>query len=388
MKTHESQATHPFRNKTVAAVRLWTLAFSVMLAACLHAAEPRQTTVSIVGEDFHINGRPTYAGRVWNGHRIEGLLMNSRMVQATFDDLNPDTAKRWAYADTGKWDAERNVREFIAAMPEWKKHGLLAVTVNFQGGSPEGYSGKQPWVTGAFTEDGSLRPDFAARMKRVLDAADANGMVVILGYFYFGQDQHLKDEAAVIRATDEATRWLLDGNWRNVIVEVNNECNVNAYDHDILRAGRIHELIARVKQAEKDGRRLLVGTSYGGGAIPKENVVRVSDFLLMHGNGVKDPKRIGEMVQKARAVTGYRPMPILFNEDDHFDFDRAENNFIGAVAAGASWGNFDYRMKGEGFDEGYQSVPVNWGLSSERKRGFFRLLAEITGAANACAKLQ
>jgi hypothetical protein len=35
-------------------------------------------------------------------------------------------------------------------------------------------------------------------------------------------------------------------------------------------------------------------------------------------------------------------------------------------------------MKGESFDEGYQSVPVNWGISSPRKRGFFKLLAEIT----------
>ena len=60
---------------------------------------PRQTTVRIVGEDFQINNQPTYAGRMWNGHRIEGLLLNSRMVQATFDDLNPETAKRWAYPD-------------------------------------------------------------------------------------------------------------------------------------------------------------------------------------------------------------------------------------------------------------------------------------------------
>jgi hypothetical protein len=36
-------------------------------------------------------------------------------------------------------------------------------------------------------------------------------------------------------------------------------------------------------------------------------------------------------------------------------------------------------MKGEGFDEGYQTVPVNWGISSTRKRGFFKLLGEITG---------
>ena len=72
-------------------------------------------------------------------------------------------------------------------------------------------------------------------MRRVLDAADEQGMVVILGYFYFGQDQRLRDEAAVVRATDEATRWLLDGGWRHVLVEVNNETNVKAYDHEILR---------------------------------------------------------------------------------------------------------------------------------------------------------
>jgi hypothetical protein len=341
---------------------------------------PRKTTVSIVGEDFHINGRPTYAGRSWHGDRVEGLLLNSRMVQATYDDLNPETAKRWAYADTGKWEAERNVREFIAAMPEWKRHGLLAVTVNFQGGSPEGYSSKQAWESGAFNADGGLRPEFADRMRRVLNAADAQGMVVILGYFYFGQDQRLRDEAAVIRATDEATRWLLDGGWRNVLVEVNNECDVKAYDHDILKPARVHELITRVRKTERNGRRLLVGTSYGGGGIPQENVVRASDFLLLHGNGVKDPKRITEMVKQTRAVPGYKAMPIVFNEDDHENFEHPANNFAAAVAEHVSWGWFDYRRKGEGMDEGYQSPPVNWGISSERKRAFFNYLAEITGA--------
>jgi hypothetical protein len=37
-------------------------------------------------------------------------------------------------------------------------------------------------------------------------------------------------------------------------------------------------------------------------------------------------------------------------------------------------------MAGEGFREGFQSVPVDWSIGSGRKRGFFRLLAEITGA--------
>ena len=44
------------------------------------------------------------------------------MVQGIFDDRNSETASQWAYPDTGKWDAERNTREFIAAMPEGYRH--------------------------------------------------------------------------------------------------------------------------------------------------------------------------------------------------------------------------------------------------------------------------
>lgn len=337
-----------------------------------------QTRVEIVGDAFHINGLPTYAGRSWRGKKIEGLLMNSRMVQATFDDLNPQTRDRWAYPDTRRWDPDRNLREFLVAMPQWRERGLLAVTINLQGGSPQGYSKDQPWHNSAFTETGELRPDFIARLDQVITKADELGMVVIVGYFYFGQDQRLQDEAAVIAATDAATNWLLRSGFRNVLVEVNNECNVKAYDHAILRPERIHELIDRVRATHWEGRRLLVGTSYGGGTVPKPNVVRSSDFLLLHGNGVKQPTRIAEMVRETRAVPGYRPMPILFNEDDHFDFDRPENNFLAAIGEYASWGYFDYRMPDEGFDEGYQSVPVNWAISSDRKRGFFDLLSEIT----------
>src|SRR5690606_34229987 len=108
-------------------------------------------------------------------------------------------------------------------------------------------------------------------------------------------------------------------------------------------------------------------------------VVRSADFLLLHGNGVRDPQRIAQMVQQSRRVSGYRPMPILFNEDDHFDFDKDTNNFTSAVGEYASWGYFDYRMRDEPFDAGYQSVPVNWGISSPRKQGFFRLVKEMTG---------
>jgi hypothetical protein len=357
--------------------------FVTVLAATLGATFAHgasRTEVSIVGDQFHINGRPTYEGRTWNDWKIEGLLMNARLVQATFDDLNPETVARWAYPDTGRWDPDRNLREFLAAMPEWRRHGLLGMTVNFQGGSPEGYSRDQPWENNAFEPDGTLRPAFAARMAQVIEFADELGMVVILGYFYFGQDQRLTDEAAVVRAVDQATAWVLAHGWRNVIVEVNNECDVGAYDHAILKPARIHELIERVKAASKDGRRLLTSTSFKGNTIPGENVVRASDFVLLHGNGVNHPNRMAEMVRLTREVPGYAGQPIVFNEDDHFNFEVPWNHFTAAVSEYAGWGYFDFRMRGEGHLAGFQSVPVDWGIGSPRKQGFFRLLAEITGS--------
>jgi hypothetical protein len=345
-----------------------------------------QTRVEIRGSDFWLNGAPTYVGRGWLGHRIEGLLLNARMVQATFDDLNPDTRDRWAYPDTGRWDPERNVQEFLEMLPVYRGYGLLAVTVNCQGGSPEGYSREQPWENSAFSPDGSLRQAYAGRLGRVIEAADACGMAVIVGFFYQGQDERLRDEAAVLRAVDDATDFLLDGGWTNVLVEVNNECDAR-YEHPVLQPHRVHELIERVKGRHRSGRRLLASTSYRGrGRVPDDAVVRAADFILLHGNATVDPALIADQVERTRLLPGYAGQPILFNEDDHFDFDRPANNFIAALGARASWGYFDPGAGAGGagasgdYVHGYQLVPVNWRINTERKQGFFNLLAEITGA--------
>ena len=165
-----------------------------------------KTAVSIQDDAFFIDGRPTYQDRCWKDHKVEGLLFNTRMVQGIFDDLNPDTVDSWAYPDTGEWNPERNTREFVAAMPTWRAHGVLALTSNLQGGNPRGYGRDQPWHNSAIRADGNLRPDYMARLQRILDRADELGMVVILGIFYFGQDERLRDEAAVVRAVDNKQR--------------------------------------------------------------------------------------------------------------------------------------------------------------------------------------
>lgn len=340
-------------------------------------AQTPSTIVSIEGQQFYINGKPTYNGVSWKGYPVEGLLFNSRMVQGVFDDLNPNSRSQWKYPDTGEWSADRNTNEFVAAMDEWYQYGLLAFTLNLQGGSPLGY-GNRDWINSAYDEEGQLRPAYFERLDKILKRSDELGMVVILGLFYFGQDQYLKDEEAVLNATDNAINWLFDKGYRNVLIEVCNETNVR-YDHDILKADGVHQLMRRIKNKERNGYRYLVSTSYGGGTVPKTNVVKEADFILLHGNDVDDPDRITEMIEQTRNVDGYKPMPIVFNEDDHYDFEEDQNNMVAALKSYASWGYFDFRRNGESFNEGYQSVPVDWRVNSERKQSFFEKVREISG---------
>ena len=83
----------------------------------------------------------------------------------------------------------------------------------------------------------------------------------------------------------------------------------------------------------------------------------------------------------------YSKMPIVNNEDDQpwrvaeQSWGEYGNTMVAAVQNYASWGYFDFRLEEENalFNEGYQSVPINWHITSERKQAFFDLLATITG---------
>jgi hypothetical protein len=378
--------------------RVLALIFSLFYVACSEVVIEdqnleRHTEVLIVGEQFHINGSPTYEGQVWTTsyggeYPVEGLLMNARLVQGVFDDLNPDTRGQWIYPDTNEWDPDRNTQEFINAMASWREHGLLGFTLNLQGGCPYGYCRDQPWDNSAFDPDGSLRDDFMDRTAKIIDRADELGMVVILGYYYFGQDMNLIDEEAVVHAVENATEWILERGYTNVIVEINNECNVRYDEHEILQCHRVHELIDIANDIEIDGRSLYVSTSLGGGSVPPDNIIASGDFVFLHGNGVQNHERMIEMIEEVRDKDVYTPMPIVNNEDDipwrnpDQGWEEKGNNFVASVKNYTGWGYFDFRLPDEDHDYnlGFQSVPVNWQISSDRKRDFFDLLAKITGS--------
>ena len=350
--------------------------------------------IAIDGTRFLINGRPTYEGREYEGRSIEGLLLNARMVQATFDDECPETAHHWRYPDTGVWDPERNTDEFCAQLPEYRRHGLLAVTVGLQGGgsvyTPDIYPN---YINSAFAPDGALKPAYMSRLRRILDAADAAGMVVMVNYFYVQQMRHIPDDAVVYRMAESVTDWLLRTGHRNIMVDVANE-SATWWKRPVLEPDNIHRVIDVVKATTLDGRRLLVSASTGGGQqIATDAWMEAEDFSLPHGNGLM-PDDLAAKIRRWREQEPYRrrPRPIVVNEDSVF-----VENLEAAVAEGASWGFYcqgygsqykdrmDWTVRGreERYEDlsGYQTVPVNWGINTPIKRAFFDRVLAITGGA-------
>ncbi len=177
------------------------------------------THLSISGEKFLINGSLTYSEIAGSKPGAHGLLMNARFIQGIFDDKT-DPA-RFARFGCTVWDPERNTDDLIAALPEWYSHGLRAFTVGLQGGGPCFTVNNLTIHNNPFGEDGTqLDLAYAARLDRLIRGADAAGMAVIVSYFYGDQTRRLRDGRAVRAAVTTASRFLREGGYTNVIIEV------------------------------------------------------------------------------------------------------------------------------------------------------------------------
>jgi hypothetical protein len=53
----------------------------------------------------------------------------------------------------------------------------------------------------------------------------------------------------------------------------------------------------------------------------------------MHGNTVGDPDEIREIISEVREMAAYEPMPIVFNDGDHFCF-KSNCNMLAVVESG------------------------------------------------------
>jgi len=324
--------------------------------------------IKIDKDKFLIDDKLTYSDIPYVNPDVLGKLFNFRTVQATFDDENPETRSLWRYPDGSEYDPERQTNEFIAHLSEYKKYGVIGFTVNFQGGWPGvgECRPKQRWINTAFDKDGSMKPRYAERMRKIIEEAGKIGMIPIVGFFYFGQDHYLQDEDAVKRAVVNGVEFLIDVANENILVEINNESDLGYDNHPILQPPRVHELIRLAREISKG--KLLISTSFKGGTIPPDPVIKESDFILLHGN-LQSAEKIRQMVRTVRKKTD---KPIVFNEDS-----TNIENLEAAFEEGASWGYFDQGKNN--YRNGFQSPPTNWAINTNAKRAFFVKVAELVG---------
>ncbi|MEO6795571.1 MAG: Ig-like domain repeat protein [Candidatus Dormibacter sp.] len=351
----------------IAALILVSIATAIRPGDAL-ATPATQTTVSIQGTHFLINGQLTSPGKP-----AEGQLLNTRMAQAIFDDENPATVGAWAYPDTHSWDPQRNTNEFVAMLPAYAQHGIRMITVGLQGGCPAHTpptltcpGGDHPWIVSAFNADGSLKPAWMTRLDQVIRAADLNGIVVMVQFFYHGQESKVVDQ---FTGVNNITDWLVNGGYRNVLVETANECNAGFSTY--LDCGNEANVVKQVQT--RSGGTLKVSVSFTGGGMPSDDVISQEDLVLLHGNG-QTTQQLVDLINGLKAKTSYQanPKPIVVNEDS-----TSLDNMNASVAAGVSWGYLDTGVNND--VDGFQSPPVNWTINTDLKAAFFDNVLRLAG---------
>ncbi len=313
-----------------------------------------QTHVTIAGEKFLVNGKLTYSEIDGTRLGAHGLLMNARFIQGIFDDaMNPDRFARWRH---GEWDAMGNTERLIAALPEWYRYGLRAFTTGFQGGGPCFTTPNHTIQNNPFGADGlKLDADYAERMDKLIQGANAMGMVVIVSFFYGSQTRWLKDGKAIRNAVITASRFLKGR--ANVIIEVANEMNIGAFDnHPIIREPEGMAALLDLAREESGG--LPCGCSGGGGYRNRE-VAEASDVILIHGNGCTR-QRYYNLIRDVRSWSLNRP--IVCNEDS-----QAIGQLEVAYKTRTSWGYYNNMTK--------QEPPADWGITSGEDTFFVHRMA-------------
>ncbi|MEM9253395.1 MAG: hypothetical protein AAGB29_13690 [Planctomycetota bacterium] len=316
--------------------------------------------LSLDGTRFLFDGRLTYHDNADTHADARGLLMNARFIQGVFDDA-ADPA-RFARFGHGSYDPDAQTDRLIAALPEWHAHGLRAFTVGFQGGGPCFTTANPTIDNNPFGRRGAtIDPAYASRMDRLIRAADAAGMAVIVSFLYGDQTLRLEDDRAVERAVVTASRFLRDGGYTNCLIEIANEHDVSPFRERpiVFQPYGVAHLI-RVAQRESGG--VPVGCSGVGGSI-RQPIVEASDVVLVHGNGLSRQHFLN-LLRQTRAWAPDRPL--VCNEDSP-----AVSNLPVAVREGVSWGYYNNWTK--------QEPPTDYAIRPGHDRYFAWRMADALG---------
>lgn len=176
--------------RTTLTRRALALAALLALAGCAGLQQPaggRGNQLSVAGSDILLNGKP---------FKVKGV----RLSNALTSDASTEQALR--------------------SLDDFKAYGLNTVSVYIMGSRFSDTKGYRP--------DATLDPAHAQRLARIIEAADARGMVVLVGCLYWGTSTakdglgHWTQREADL-AIGNTVRWLKQRGYRNVFIDPDNE---------------------------------------------------------------------------------------------------------------------------------------------------------------------
>ena len=157
--------------------------------------------------------------------------------------------------------------ELIANLDTFASYGVNTVSVFFMGsrfGDVKGYN-----------EDATLNPVYSARMRRIVEAADRRGMIVLVGCLYWGGSRAKWEswtQTQANTAVANTVRWLKENDYRNVFVDVDNE--------GMARKAKGFDNRQMVIAGKKVDPQCVIATNYKGDPPPE------ADLAIHHSNKV------------------------------------------------------------------------------------------------------
>ena len=171
--------------------------FGLSLALASFAATPstasgNRNALTIAGGEIRLNGEPI---------KIKGLRTTAAL-------MSDDTT-----------------RELIDHLDQFRSYGVNTISVYVMGSRFTDVKGYRP--------DATLDPVYGARLSRIIEAADARKMIVLVGCLYWGASRAREGlahwtQADANRAVSNTVAWLKERNYRSVFVDPDNEGMANA----------------------------------------------------------------------------------------------------------------------------------------------------------------
>ncbi len=294
----------------------------------------------------------TYTGGLYR-RQARGKLMTLRLGQSLFDD---------EWLEERQFDPDGNTSRVIEALDFYKQHGVLALTVSLQAGNP-GYDktingiarngsakhGKDGGaLISAFAPDGSLKREWLARLDRLLKAADQREMVVCLTYFHPEQDEIFTEPEAIAAAARNITDWLIEKNFRNVIINVADEWDLGgrSWDHARFIPENIDRLVELVRERFNHADYTLpIGASSSGKMSYPDSLARVCDLVLLHGDG----RTPGEKLSRLRQIRSTGRAMWMIGDDNGREttpanLSREKASADALFKEGAGWGYMPWKQ--------------------------------------------